>query len=126
MFPIPEIIYDPTLILSPHTFFLGIIFKIQTFKSSRITSPEKLYSLRVLDGLDEQKLPFRDELMDGFVFCKCVKTPQGMKIDPTQKLSSDWFRYNMKLGGEITGFGDVMKPKNHRYGLANGLNSSGE
>jgi hypothetical protein len=41
-FKIPEIIYDPTLVLSPHTFLLGMLFKVQAFKSTSIVSPEKL------------------------------------------------------------------------------------
>ncbi|KAH8651649.1 hypothetical protein BGZ60DRAFT_388194, partial [Tricladium varicosporioides] len=52
-FKILEIIYNPTLVLSPYTFILGILFKIQVFKSSSIISPEKLYSLNVLNRMNE-------------------------------------------------------------------------
>jgi len=69
VFPIPEIIYDPTLVLSPHVFLLSMLFKAQAFKSPSIDSPERLYSLDVLDGLNEQELPLKDELGDDFVFC---------------------------------------------------------
>ncbi|KAJ5475749.1 hypothetical protein N7475_001478 [Penicillium sp. IBT 31633x] len=56
MFPIPEIIFDPTLVLSPHVFVLGMLFRIGAFKSLSkdgpvIDCPEKLYRLRILDGL---------------------------------------------------------------------------
>lgn len=80
--------------------------------------------MRVPKDTNALSLPLQDDLMDKFVFCKCVNTPQGVAIDPKQQLPSDWFRYYMKKGGEITGFADVMKPKNLRYGLANGLNSN--
>jgi hypothetical protein len=53
MFMIPEIIYDPTLVLSPHVFLLGMLFKIRAFKSPSIDSPENLYSLDVLERLNE-------------------------------------------------------------------------
>jgi hypothetical protein len=40
-------------VLSPHTFLLGVLFKVQAFKSPSIVSPEKLYSLNVLNGMNE-------------------------------------------------------------------------
>ena len=63
MFLILEIIYDPTLVLSPHVFLLRILFKAQAFKSPSINSPERLYSLGVLDGLNEQLLPLKGEAL---------------------------------------------------------------
>lgn len=71
-FKIPEIIYDPTLVLSPHTFLIGTFFRIQAFKSPRIVSPEKLYSLNVLDGMNEQQLLLKDELSNDCVFCETI------------------------------------------------------
>ena len=68
-FKIPEIIYNPTLVLSPYTFLLGILFKVQAFKSPSIVFPEKLYSLNVLNRLNKQQLPLKDKLSDDFVFC---------------------------------------------------------
>ena len=69
VFPIPEIIYDPTLILSPHVFLLGMLFKAQAFKSPSIDSPEKLYSLNVLNGLSKQKFLLKEKLDNKFIFC---------------------------------------------------------
>ncbi|KAH6700000.1 hypothetical protein BKA61DRAFT_741052 [Leptodontidium sp. MPI-SDFR-AT-0119] len=104
-FKIPEIIYDPTLVLSPHVFLLGMLFKARAFKSPSIDCPERLYSLKVLKGLNEHPLPLRDEMNDEFIFCQAV-------------------RYRMKVGGEITGFSQVLKPYNVRDGSAKGLNES--
>ncbi len=69
MFLIPETIHDPTLALSPHVSPLGMPFMARAFKSPSIDSLEQLYSLDVLDGLNEQKLPLKEELNNGFVFC---------------------------------------------------------
>ncbi|OAT08575.1 hypothetical protein BDBG_17071 [Blastomyces gilchristii SLH14081] len=71
-FPIPEIIFDPTLVLSPHVFLLGMLFRIGAFKSLSkdgpvADCPEKLYNLWVLDGLGEQELKLKDELLDQHV-----------------------------------------------------------
>jgi hypothetical protein len=56
-------------VLSLHVFLLRILFKVQAFKSPSIDSPKKLYSLSVLNGLNKQPLPLREELDDCFIFC---------------------------------------------------------
>ena len=123
-FKIPEIIYDPTLVLSPHVFLLGMLFKACAFKSPSIDCPERLYSLTVLKGLNEQPLPLRDEMNNEFIFCEAVREAQGVRIARELQLSSGSVRYRMKVGGEITGFGQVLKPYNLRDGSAKGLNES--
>lgn len=124
MFPIPEIIYDPTLVLSPHVFLLGMLFKIRAFQSPSIDSPERLYSLNVLDGLNEQGLPLKEELDEDFVFCQAVREAYGVRIAHEVQLTSASVRYRMKKGGEITGFAQVTKPYVLRDGAAKGLNES--
>ena len=59
--------------LSPHVFLLGMLFKARAFKSPSIDCPEKLYSLKVLEGLNEQPLPLRDEINDEFIFYKAIR-----------------------------------------------------
>jgi hypothetical protein len=104
VFPIPEIIYDPTLVLSPHVFLLGMLFKARAFKSPSIDSPERLYSLNVLDGLSEQKLPLREELDDDFIFCQAVREAHSVRIAHEVQLTLASVWYQMKKGGQITGF----------------------
>lgn len=90
-----------------------MLFKIQAFKSPSIVSPEKLYSLNVLNGMNEQQLPLKDELSDHFVFCQTLETASGVALAPQLQLSFDSVLYRMKIGGQITGFAQVTKP----YGL---------
>lgn len=83
-FKIPEIIFDPTLALSPHVCLLGMLFHIKGFKSITTTgpvldSPEKLYSLGVLDGLGQQELKLKDELLDKYVFCQTIRETTGFR-----------------------------------------------
>lgn len=130
-FPIPEIIFDPTLVLSPHVFLLGILFRIDAFKSLSkdspvMDSPEKLYSLRVLDGLGEQELTLKDEILDRHVFCQALREPDGVRIAVDKGLTKGWLNYRMKRGGEITGFAEVAKPYGLRYGAAKAFNDSRE
>jgi hypothetical protein len=109
-------------VLSPHTFLLGMLFKVQAFKSPSIVSPENLYSLNVLDGLNEQQLPLKDELSDDFIFCQTVETVCGIALARQLQLSSHSVRYGMKIGGQITGFAQVTKPYVLHDGNAKALN----
>ncbi|KAJ9480689.1 hypothetical protein VN97_g12850 [Penicillium thymicola] len=128
-FPIPEIIFDPTLVLSPHVFLLGMLFRIGAFKSLSkdgpvMDCPEKLYRLRILDGLGEQELKLKDEILDQNVFCQAVREADGLRIAIEKGLTGSWLRYRMKRGGEITGFAEVAKPYCLRYGAAKAFNDS--
>ncbi|KAJ5471584.1 hypothetical protein N7530_008941 [Penicillium desertorum] len=128
-FPIPEIIFDPTLVLSPHVFLLGILFRIGAFKSISkdgpvMDCPEKLYRLRVLHGLGEQELKLKDEILDQNVFCQALREPDGIRIALEERLTRGWLSYRMKRGGEITGFAEVAKPYCLRYGAAKAFNDS--
>ena len=124
MFPIPEIIYDPTLVLSPHIFLLSILFKAQAFKSPSIDSPESLYSVGVLDGLNEQALPLREELDNNFVFCQAVQEVHSVRITHEVQLTSASVQYRMKKGGQITGIAEVVKLYTLRDRNTKGLNES--
>ncbi|KAH6704302.1 hypothetical protein BKA61DRAFT_636094 [Leptodontidium sp. MPI-SDFR-AT-0119] len=124
VFMIPEIIYDPALVLSTHVFLLGMLFKARAFKSPSIDCPQRLYSLNVLKGLNEQPLPLRDEMDNEFIFCEAVREAQGVRIARELQLSSNSVRYRLKVGGEITGFGQVLRPYNLRDGSAKALNES--
>ncbi len=110
--------------LRPHVFLLGVLFKAQAFNSPSIDSPERLYSLDVLDGLNEQELPLKDELSDDFVFCQAVREAHNIQFAHELKLSSDSIRYRMKKGGQITGFAQVTKPYVLRDGAAKALYES--
>ncbi|KAJ6103770.1 hypothetical protein N7486_003992 [Penicillium sp. IBT 16267x] len=128
-FPIPEIIFDPTLVLSPHVFLLGMLFRIDAFKSLSkdgpvMNNPKKLYSLRVLSGLGQQELKLKDEILDRHVFCHALREPDGIRIALEKSLNKGWLSYRMKRGGEITGFEEVAKPYCLRYGAAKAFNDS--
>ncbi|KAL4912623.1 hypothetical protein BDW62DRAFT_214876 [Aspergillus aurantiobrunneus] len=82
-FKIPEIIFDLTLRISK----TGPV----------LDSPEKLYSLGVLNGLGQQVLPLKDKLLDNFIFCQVG-------------IGSRFYR-----GGKITGFDQVTHLYNLQY-----------
>ncbi|OQD78924.1 hypothetical protein PENANT_c071G10263 [Penicillium antarcticum] len=128
-FPIPEIVFDPTLVLSPHVFLLGMLFRIGAFKNFSkdgrvVDRPENLYNLRVMNGLGQQELKLKTEILDQYVFCHALREPHGFRIALEQNLTGGWLRYRMKRGGEITGFEEVTKPYGLRYGAAKAFNDS--
>ncbi|KAL4899407.1 hypothetical protein BDW74DRAFT_163598 [Aspergillus multicolor] len=130
-FKIPEIIFDPSLVLSPHVCLLGMLFHIQGFKRLSKTgpvldSPGKLYSLRVLDGLGQQELPLKDELSDKFVFCQVKREPTGYQIVLEKKMTAAILGSRLRRGGEITGFDQITHPYNLRYAGAKEFNNSSE
>lgn len=108
-----------------------MLFRIGAFKTVSkdgpvMDSPEKLYSLRVLDGLGEQELKLKDEILDQPVFCQALREPNGIRIALEKKLTGGWVSYRMRRGGEITGFAEVAKPYCLRYGAAKAFNDSRE
>ncbi|PYH98302.1 hypothetical protein BO71DRAFT_426270 [Aspergillus ellipticus CBS 707.79] len=130
-FLIPEIIYDPILVLSPHIFLLGMLFRIQGFKSfatngPAVDCPENLYSLQIQKGLGQLELKLRDEILDQFIFCNAIREADGFQIALEEQLTDGSLRYRMKRAGEITGFAQVTKPYGLRYGAAKAFNDSRE
>jgi hypothetical protein len=79
-----------------------------------------------LNGLNEQKLPLKEEFDDEFIFCQAVREADGVRIARELQATIDWMRYWMKIGGQITGFELVAKPYVLRDGAAKGLNESRE
>ena len=87
-----------------------MLFKVQAFKSPSIASPKKLYSLNVLNRINEQQLPLKNKLSDHLIFCQAVKIACDVCLARQLQLSSDSVRHQMKIGGQITGFAQVTKP----------------
>jgi hypothetical protein len=108
-----------------------MLFHIQGFKRLSKTGPvldslEKLYSLRVLDGLGQQELLLKDKLSDKFMFCQVEREPTGYQIVLEKKLTAAMLGSRLRRGGEITGFDQVTHPYNLQYAGAKAFNNSGE
>jgi hypothetical protein len=66
-----------------------MLFKAQAFKDLSINSPEKPYSLNVLDRLGEQRLLLKEELNEEFVFCQAVREADCICIARDQQATTD-------------------------------------
>ena len=51
-FPLPEIIYDPSLIFSLHVALLGLILADDAFLALNLTSAEKISELNIRPGYE--------------------------------------------------------------------------
>jgi uncharacterized protein DUF3435 len=124
-FPVPEVIYDPSLIFSPHVILLGLIFDNQAFAAPSLTSPERLSELDIEPGQNQLPLPLDPELDNIPVFRQAIKTLHGWALSPTKPLTYSVLWSSMKKLGQITGFKQITRPYALRYGAGKAFNENG-
>ncbi|VTT58630.1 unnamed protein product, partial [Fusarium fujikuroi] len=71
---LPETIFDSSLLLSPHTLLLGLIFRHKAFEVPTLTSPEHLSKLDIYPDEDELPLPLKKCIDETFIFRDTDKT----------------------------------------------------
>jgi Protein of unknown function (DUF3435) len=125
-FPVPEIVYDPSLIFSPHLILSGIIFDDQAFAPPNLTTPENLSRLDIEPGRNQLPLPFKPGKADVPIFRSIIRTLQGWAVSPTDPLTYPVVRSSMRTLGQITGFKQVARPYALRYGAGKAFNESGQ
>ncbi len=75
-FPIPEIIFDPSSILRPHVFLLGLIFADRAFLAPNLTSPKQHSKLNIEPRCNALPLPL--DLRNGEVdSCASCASEEG-------------------------------------------------
>ncbi|UQC77422.1 C2H2 finger domain-containing protein [Colletotrichum lupini] len=118
-YTIPETMFDPSLLLSPHVFLLGIIFRYRAFCAPSLTSPHHLQSLDIHPGEKELPLPLREDLNQTFIFRRAVETLTGYQMSRNQRISYGMMAAWVKRIGEIMGLKDPTIAYNLRYNAAN-------
>ncbi|KAJ5253129.1 hypothetical protein N7489_003539 [Penicillium chrysogenum] len=105
---LPEIIFDPSLVLSPYVFLLGLLFTDRAF--ARVDSEEVLL----------------DPAIDNVpVFRISERTLNGIGISPDKPLPYSTLELWVKKIGVITGIRQVTRPYSLRYGAGIALDNSG-
>ncbi|KAI9888214.1 MAG: hypothetical protein M1814_001087 [Vezdaea aestivalis] len=122
--PIVDISKEPCLLLCPQTTLLSLAFADQAFAAPELNSPEQFFRLRVLEGLNEQKVPFKDEILDVPVFRRSVRTILGVTISKTAALADGWLRSHMYTLGNVTGIDLPTGPYTFRRGNGEALDNS--
>lgn len=125
-FPIPEVIYDPSLIFSPHIVLCGLMFDDKAFAAPNLMSPEQLSILEIEPGCNQLSLPLKPEMDDVPVFRSVMKTMYGWAISPSKPLTYSVVRSSMRRLGQITGFKQVTRPYALRYGAGKAFNENGQ
>ncbi|CAG8980240.1 hypothetical protein HYALB_00009822 [Hymenoscyphus albidus] len=125
-FPLPEIIFDPSLILSPHVALLGLILADEAFLAPNLTSAEKISGLDIRPGYEQLPLHLKPEKANIPIFRKSIKTLYGWEISPDQKLPYSTLLPWMKKLGVLTGFPQITRPYCLRYGAGNAFNQNSD
>jgi hypothetical protein len=85
-FILPEIIFDPSLILSPHIALLGLIFADNAFLAPSLTSAKRISELDIPPSYEQLPLHLKPEIADIPLLRKSTRTPYGWEISPDQPL----------------------------------------
>lgn len=123
-YPLPETLFDESLLLSPHVFLLGILFRHRAFRAPSLTSPHHLDNLDIHPGELEMLLPLREDLNGIYVFRRAVQTLTGYDISDNQAISYAMMAAWIRRIGEILGLEIPTIPYNLRYNAANEWTSS--
>lgn len=117
-------IFDPSLLLSPHVFLLGVLFRHKAFRASHLTSPKQLDELDIHPGERELPLPLRSDLKEVCVFRRAVKTLTGYEMSATKTITKGMIASWIKRVGEIMGLQYETIPYSLRYNAANEFDQS--
>ena len=117
--------FDPCLLLSPHVFLLGILFRHRAFLAPTLTSPRQLDNLDIHLGEHELLLPLKDDLNEVCVFRRAVQTLTGYTMSPNEPISYAMMAAWIRRIGEILGVEYTTIPYSLRYNAGNGFDQSG-
>ncbi|KAK1973628.1 C2H2 finger domain-containing protein [Colletotrichum cereale] len=125
-YPIPETMFDPSLLLSPHVFLLGILFRHRAFRAPSLTSPDQLKKLDICPGKLELPLPLRKDLNDTYIFRRAISTGTAYVLSPDEPISEAMMGAWFKRIGELLGLEYSTMLYSLRYNAANGFDQSAD
>lgn len=125
-FPVPEIIFDPSLVLSPHVFLLGLILADGAFAAPNLTSAEQFSRLDIRPGTNQLPLLLKPSMDNIPVFRKSITAAYGTEISEIEPLLYTTPLPLCKTLGVLTGFPQIHRPYGLRYGAGNAFNQSGD
>lgn len=122
---VPEILYDPSLYLSPHIFLLAVLVKNRALEEEDLNDdPRKIFDLKPAAEANELPLLIKDEWKDIPLFRQPVRSQRGYvmsEVRPlTQSITGKW----IKSVGQRLGFKNNTISYHLRYGAANVLDKS--
>lgn len=123
---LPCTYYDDSLLLNPHIFLLGILFRHKAFQPETLVSPDQLWMLHIHPDERELPLPLKNDLKDVYVFRRAIKTVTGYEISQNTPIPNGTMAQWIRRIGEILGLQYSNIAYSLRYNAANGLDDSGQ
>lgn len=103
-FPIPEVIFDPDLLLSPHIFLLTILFQHRAFKSEILNNnPQLLYTSKIEAGENQIKVELHPNIINTHVFRRTEKTVTSLQMG-TRPIDRSMISKIVGTVGRLAGF----------------------
>ena len=113
---------DTNLAFCPITHFLALAFADEAFAAPDLVSPEQLFKLNVIAGLNEQPLPWKKSMRNIPLFRRSVRTKDGVQILPDQALPYSTYHPSLTRLGFATGFSEITTTYCLRRATANAVN----
>lgn len=123
-FTIPELMFDPTLMLSPHVFLLAILFRRQAFDSKLNEGPHLISTFNIHPGDNELLLGLKPEVMDEPIFRRVKKTISGYQLSQ-QRITESAMAQTTRTVGRPAGFEYSTIAYSLRYMAGNKMDKSG-
>ncbi|KAH6884008.1 hypothetical protein B0T10DRAFT_389942, partial [Thelonectria olida] len=102
---IPEIMFDASLLLSPHVLLLGKLFRHEAFENPSFTTPDSLSKLDIYFDEYELPRPLKKSMFDTYVFRDTIKTAlNGYVISENKNITYAMMAKWTRVIGEIAGF----------------------
>ena len=103
---------------------LALLFSDQAFAAPSLTSPERLFRLRIPPGQKQLLVPLKEEMAERPLFRRCKNTVTSMQISDEQALADSTLRPQMTNLGSITGMELPTGPYTFRRGNGQALDNS--
>ncbi|KAH8598361.1 hypothetical protein B0O99DRAFT_650275 [Bisporella sp. PMI_857] len=123
-FLIPEIIYDPSLVLSLYVFLLRLILADSAFAALNFTSAKQLSKLNIRLGTNQLLILLKLSIANVFIFRKAITTTYSIEISKTEPLLYTTFLLLVKKLSVLTKFLQIHRLYSLRYGASNAFNQS--
>jgi Protein of unknown function (DUF3435) len=124
-FPVPEVIYDPSLIFSPHVLLLGLIFDDCAFAPPSLKTAEHLSQLQIPPGKNQLPIPLKTRFDNTPVFRRAERTIEGWVVSKEAALTYNVVYNSLKTIGKIVNFKQIARPYALRYAGGKAFNDNG-
>lgn len=125
-FGIPDILFEPCLLLCPHINLLTLMFANKVFAPSALTTPKQLFNLCILPRKNQIKLPLKEEKKNVPLFCVSENTAYGVWISRDKSFVNSTFRPRLIALGSVTGIELPISPYTFWRDNGEAFNNSSE